>query len=98
MLSENICNSQPLCAESGIVLNKVNIMSVDVSALCLWMFTATILLRIDLIYKSQNALVPYPIMLHSEQNRAHFCSEWSIMGYGTGAFWDLWNWSINNVG
>ena len=22
------------------------------------------------------------------------CSEWSIVGYGTGAFWDLWNWSI----
>ena len=29
-------------------------------------------------------------MLHSEQKCAHFCSEWSIVGYGTGAFWDLW--------
>ena len=32
--------------------------------------------------------VPYPTMLHSEQKCAHFCSEWSIMGYGP-AFWDL---------
>ena len=44
--------------------------------------------------ESQNAPVPYPRMLHSEQKCAHFCSEWSILGYGTGAFWDLWNWSI----
>ena len=21
-------------------------------------------------------------------------NEWSIVGYGTGAFWDLWNWCI----
>ena len=49
---------------------------------------------IDLIHKSQNASVPYPTMLHSEQKCAHFCSEWSIVGYGTGAFWNLWNWSI----
>ena len=34
-------------------------------------------------------------MLHSEQKYAHFCSEWSIVGYGTGAFWDLW---IRSVG
>ena len=27
-------------------------------------------------------------MLHS------FCSEWSIVGYGTGASWDLGSWSI----
>ena len=49
---------------------------------------------IDLIHKSQNVPVPYPTMLHSEQKCAHFCSEWSIAGYGTGTFWDLWNWSI----
>ena len=49
---------------------------------------------IDLIHKSQNAHVPYPTMLHSEQKCAHFCSEWGIVGYGTSAFWDLWNWSI----
>ena len=36
-------------------------------------------------------------MLHSEQKCAHFCSEWSIVGYGTGAFWDLWNWSIVHI-
>ena len=49
---------------------------------------------IDIIHKSQNAPVPYPTMLHSEQKCAHFCSEWSIVGYVTGALWDLWNWSI----
>ena len=48
----------------------------------------------DIIHKSQNAPVPYPTTLHSEQKRAHFCSEWGIVGYGKGAFWDLWNWSI----
>ena len=26
-----------------------------------------------------------------------FCSEWSIVGYGAGAFWDLWDWSITSV-
>ena len=52
-------------------------------------------LGIYLIHKSQNAPVPYPTMFHSER----FCSEseWSIMGYGTGAFWDLWNWSIRSI-
>ena len=50
--------------------------------------------RIDWIHKSQNAPVPYPTILHSEQRCAHFCSEWSIVGYGTGAFWDLWIRSI----
>ena len=34
-------------------------------------------------------------MLHSEQKCAYFCSKWSIVGYGRGAFWDLWNWSID---
>ena len=29
------------------------------------------------------------------QNRdVHFYSEWSIVGYRTGAFWDMWNWSL----
>ena len=46
---------------------------------------------IDLIHKSQNAPVPYPTILYSEQKCAHFCSEWSIVGYVTGALWDLWN-------
>ena len=50
---------------------------------------------VDLIYKSQNAPVSYPRMLHSEHKWAHFGSEWNIVGYGSGLFWDLWNWSIN---
>ena len=50
---------------------------------------------IDLVHKSQNAPVPYPATLHSEQKCVHFCSEWSIVGYATGAFWDLWNWSVD---
>ena len=41
-------------------------------------------------HKSQNAPVRYPTVLHSEQKCAHFCSELGIVGYGTGAFWDLW--------
>ena len=44
--------------------------------------------------RNVHAPVPYPRMLHSEQKCAHFCSEWRILGYGTGAFWDLWNWFI----
>ena len=43
----------------------------------------------ELIYKSQSSPAPYPTMLHSEQKCAHFCSEWSIVGYKTSAFWDL---------
>ena len=35
-------------------------------------------------------------MHHSEQKYAHFCSEWCIVGYGAGALWDLWDWSIGN--
>ena len=52
------------------------------------------LLWIDQFHKSQNAPVLYPTMLYSEQKCAHFCSEWGIVGYGTGAFWDFWIWSI----
>ena len=48
------------------------------------------MVTMDQFHKSQNAPVPYPRMLHSEQKCAHFCSEWSILGYGTGAFWDIW--------
>ena len=54
-------------------------------------------LTIDRFHISQNAPVPYPTMFHSEQKLAHFCSEWSIVGYGTGAFWDLWIRSIAPV-
>ena len=51
---------------------------------------------IDLIHKSQNAPVTYVTMFHSNQKCAHSCTEWSIVGYRTGAFCDWWNWSINN--
>ena len=44
---------------------------------------------VDPIKKFQNALVSYPTMLNSEQKRTHFCSEWSIVGYGIGALWDM---------
>ena len=33
-----------------------------------------------------NANIPCPTMLHSEQKYAQFCSKWSSVGYGTGAF------------
>ena len=52
------------------------------------------LFAIDQFHKSQNAPVPYPTVHHSEQKCAHFCSVWSIVGYGKGAFWDLWIRSI----
>ena len=51
---------------------------------------------IDLIHTSQNAPAPYPTMHHSEQKCAHFYSEWGIVGYGTGAFWDVWIKSIGD--
>ena len=35
-------------------------------------------------------------VFHSEQKCAHFCYELGIVGYGTGAFWDLWN--MHNTG
>ena len=46
---------------------------------------------------SHNAPVPHPTMHHSEQKCAHFCSEWCIVGYGTGALWDLWDCSTDRV-
>ena len=49
---------------------------------------------IEQFHESQNLPALYPTMLHSEQKYAHSCSEWSIMGYGTGAFWDLGSGSI----
>ena len=57
---------------------------------------------IDQFQKSQNAPVPYPTMLLSEQKRAYFCSEWSIAGYDSSAFLDLWivlifAWIIENI-
>ena len=46
------------------------------------------LLLIDQSNKSHNAPVPYPTIHDSEQKCAHFCSEWCVVGYGTGALWD----------
>ena len=51
---------------------------------------------IDHSNKSHNALVSYPTMHHSEQKCAHFCSEWCIVGYGTGAFWDWSIWVVHH--
>ena len=48
----------------------------------------------DQFYKLQNAPVSYAKMLHLKQKCAHFRSGWSIVAYGTSAFWDLWNWAI----
>ena len=42
---------------------------------------------------SHSAPVLYPTTHHSEQKYAHFCSEWCILVYRTGAFWYLWEWS-----
>ena len=50
--------------------------------------------EMDDFRKSHSALVPYPTMHHSEQKCVHFCSEWCSVGYGTGALWNLWEWSI----
>ena len=48
-------------------------------------------------YKSNNAPAPYPKVQHSEQQYAHFCSQLCILGYETGALWDLWIWSITLI-
>ena len=40
---------------------------------------------VDLIHKSHNSPVSYPTMHYSVQKCAHFCFEWCIVGYGTGA-------------
>ena len=58
-----------------------------------WHFDNHTIAPNDQFHKSQNAPVPCT-MLHSEQGCAHFCSESSIVGYGTGAFWDMWIRSI----
>ena len=73
---------------------KTGLLSLEILSECQWAISRDI---INLIHKSQNAPVRYPTMLHSEQKCAHFYPEWSIMGYRTGAFWDLWNWSITRI-
>ena len=42
-------------------------------------------------HKSHNAPVSYLTIHHSEQKCGHFCSEWCIVGYRTGALWDFLN-------
>ena len=48
-------------------------------------------------HKSLNAPVPYPTVHHAELKCAHFCSEWCIVGYETGALWDLWIRSVRGT-
>ena len=49
------------------------------------------------MHRSHNAPVPCPTMRHSKQKCAHFCSEWCIVGDGTGALWDLWDRSLMSL-
>ena len=49
---------------------------------------------IDQSLKSHNATLPYPTMHHPKKKCTHVCSEWCIVGYGTGVLWDLQIWSI----
>ena len=48
--------------------------------------------EMGIIHKSHYAPVPYRTMYHPQQKWAH--PEWCIVRYGTGALWDLWDWSI----
>ena len=38
-----------------------------------------------------------PQYINLEQQHAHFCSEWCIVGYEAGALWDLWDRSVTYV-
>ena len=53
-------------------------------------------LLIDRYHKSPNTPVPCPTIYHSGQKCAHFCSKWCIVGYRTGAVWDLRIWSVTH--
>ena len=66
--------------------------SVDVFLSMIWSHTPA--KNIPISQKSRNVPVQYPTIHHSEQKCAHFCSELGIVGYETGALWDLWIWSI----
>ena len=52
---------------------------------------------IDFIHKSHNLPVPYPTIHHHKQKCIHFCFEWCIVEYGTGALRDLKNCSVAKV-
>ena len=47
------------------------------------------------IHESHNSPVPYPTMHHSKKKRAYFCFVWCIVGYKSGAWWELWDCSID---
>ena len=52
---------------------------------------------IDQSHKFHNAPAPYPTVHYSERECAHLCSEWYTAECGTGAFSDLWIWSITSL-
>ena len=54
-------------------------------------------LLIDQSHKSHGAPVQHPTTYNSKQKCACFCSGWCIMGYGTGALWYYWDWSIITI-
>ena len=50
------------------------------------------LIQIDQSHKSHNAPVPYPTIHHWNINMHISVPKWCIVGYGTGALCDLWDW------
>ena len=56
------------------------------------------MVKIDPFYKFHNVSDIYPTMHHfvpeKLQTCAHFCNKWCVVGYGTGALWDLCDRSI----
>ena len=80
-----------------IFVHKCDIFVLQFWNPTLWLNSPSVCLSlciIDHFRKSHKAPVPYPTMHHSEQKCAHFCSEWCIVGYGTGVLRDLCNRSI----
>ena len=63
-----------------------------------WQCNASWDLAIDLLHKSHNAPVPYPTMHHfvtETCTHVHLSvTKWCIVGYLSGALWDLWDASI----
>ena len=51
-----------------------------------WLGRGVVIAQYD---KFHNALVPYPTIHNSDQKCAHFCYEWCIVVYGTGAGRDI---------
>ena len=52
---------------------------------CLSFLVVYWVIAIDQIHKSHTTSVPYPKMHHQVRKCANFCSEWSFVGYLTGA-------------